>query len=304
MGMPYTQNPHIAKVRAKAVQLIKQHGWSVVAVARHVGVHRATIYDWLDRTPHNSMVVRSIPTLSARPKHSPRAVDPQIVQRIREIRLERNRCADAIWYQLQREGIVVSLSTVKRTLARHNLLRPRSPWKKYHVSGERPVVSLPGTLVEIDSIHFWVKTRPKVYLSTMIDVYSRWAYVQRIPALRPGHSLMTVWNAQRSAPFHFRCVQSDHGSEFSKYFSLNLEANGIRHRQIRIRTPNDNAHIERFNRTLQDECGSDLKRYLRNPAWFTRTLHDYLTYYNSSRIHLGIQGLSPLHVLSKLSSSS
>lgn len=298
--MPYTMNPHIAKVRAKAVALVKQYGWSVTATARHVGVHRATVYNWLAKTPQNSMVMHAIPTRSSRPHHHPRTVDRKIVERIRQIRLERGRCAEAIWYQLQREQIVVSLSTVKRTLARHGLLRTRSPWKQIHQSGVRPEVLAPGTLVEMDSVHFWVKP-PRVYLSTLVDVYSRWAYVERIPSLRPGWSAHVVRSAQRLAPFTFACVQSDHGSEFGRYFTTTLLRNHIDHRQIRIRKPNDNAHVERFNRTLQDECGQELRRYLKQPAWFTRTLRDYVDYYNTQRIHLGLEGKVPSELLTKVS---
>ena len=300
MQMPYTMNPHIAKVRAKAVQLVKQTGWSVRQVAEHVGVHRATVYDWIAKTPPNAMVVHAIPTHSSRPKHHPRAVDRKIVNRIREIRLEHGRCAEAIWYQLQREGVVVSLSTVKRTLARQGLLRTRSPWKQIHQSGVRPAVSAPGTLVEMDSIHFW-STPPRVYLSTVIDVYSRYAYVTRVPALRPGCSVNTVLAAQQAFPFTLQCVQTDHGSEFGKYFSVQLHRQQIRHRQIRIRTPNDNAHVERFNRSLQEECGRDLRKYLTKPAWFTRTLREYLVYYNTERIHLGLEGKIPQELLTAVS---
>lgn len=293
--MPYTMNPYLPKLRAQAVALVRS-GQSIRSVARHYGVEPSTVSRWMQSVPGDGSRLLYLPTRSSRPKVSPRAVERNIVERIRQIRLEHNRCAEAIWYQLKREDIVVSLSTVKRTLERQGLLRTRSPWKKIHQSGVRPVVSSPGTLVEIDSIHFWTKV-PRVYLSTMIDVYSRWAYAQQIVALRPGHSIQTVMTAQRLAPFQFACIQSDHGSEFGRYFTNTLLRHGMRHRQIRVRKPNDNAHIERFNRTLQDECGSELRKYITNPKWFTRTLHEYLEYYNTQRIHLGLDGQIPLEVL-------
>ena len=293
--MPYTMNPHLPKLRAQAVDRVRS-GQSIRSVARHYGVQPSTVSRWMHHVPGDGSRLVYLPTQSSRPKSSPRAVDRKIVQRIREIRLQRGRCAEAIWYQLQREKVVVSLSTVKRTLARQGLLRTRSPWKQIHQSGVRPIVSAPGTLVEMDSIHFW-STPPRVYLSTVVDVYSRYAYVASIPALRPGCSVDVVQAAQANFPFTVQCVQTDHGSEFGKYFSLQLQQQQIRHRQIRIRTPNDNAHVERFNRILQEECGKDLKKYLRNPSWFTRTLREYLVYYNTQRIHLGLGGKIPVEVL-------
>ena len=290
--MPYSLNPYLPKVRAQAVNCVRISGWSVRQTARYLGVSPGAVSKWLQRIPDDATIVRSIPTKSSRPRTSPGAVGQDVTDHIRQIRLERGRCAEAIWYQLKREGIMVSVSTVQRTLKRKGLIRTRSPWKKIHQSGVRPVALSPGTLVEIDSVHFWTKA-PRVYLSTMIDVYSRWAYAQPIVALRPGESLRTVMAAQRLAPFQFQCVQSDHGSEFSKYFTKGLETRGMRHRQIRVRKPNDNAHIERFNRTLQDECGGELRRYISKPIWFTRVLREYMLYYNMERIHLGLDGKTP-----------
>ena len=52
-----------------------------------------------------------------------------------------------------------------------------------------------------------------------------------------------------AVPFEIDCIQSDNGPEFGRYLTLNA---GVRHRKIRKRKPNDNAHIEKFNRTIQD----------------------------------------------------
>ncbi|MGH7926701.1 MAG: integrase core domain-containing protein, partial [Candidatus Binatia bacterium] len=59
--------------------------------------------------------------------------------------------------------------------------------------------------------------------------------------------------ATEQSPFPFVLLQSDHGSEFSQKFTLEV---GVTHRHTRVRTPNDNAHLERFNRTIQEECFS------------------------------------------------
>lgn len=60
-------------------------------------------------------------------------------------------------------------------------------------------------------------------------------------------ALQAMHNAAQQAVFPFDCIQSDHGPEFSKYFTTLIEAQGIRYRHSRVRKPNDNAHIERFN---------------------------------------------------------
>ena len=265
-------------------------------VARYLGVQPSTVSRWMKRAPSVGLV-SEIPTQSSRPHFSPRAVDEAIVDRILVLRHERRRCAEVIREQLRREGLIVSLSTVKRTLHRHDLIRPRSPWKKYHLSGERPIVEAPGTLVEMDTVHLWVARYTRTYLVTLIDVWSRWAYVRAFPRLTTHAALKTAREALVAAPFTVSCFQTDHGPEFTKHFTRMVEATGIRHRHTRVRKPNDNAHIERFNRTIQDDLKRELRRYRTNIPKLNYVLTDYLMYYNDQRLHLGLGLKTPSEVL-------
>src|ERR1035437_2046399 len=67
-------------------------------------------------------------------------------------------------------------------------------------------------------------------------------------------SLNFVQEAERAARFSFDTVQSHNGQEFSSWFTWHMGVMGIAHRHSRVRMPNDNSHIERFNRTLEEEC--------------------------------------------------
>ena len=97
--------------------------------------------------------------------------------------------------------------------------------------------------------------------------------------------------AQTEAPFRFKTVQTDHGPEFSKWFTKKLTEQHIEHRHTRVRKPNDNAHIERFNRTIQEECIIRLPRKLE--VW-QREIPDYLRYYNTERPHSALAYQTPL----------
>jgi transposase InsO family protein len=96
-------------------------------------------------------------------------------------------------------------------------------------------------------------------------------------------SLRFVEEAQKNLSFRFSMIQTDRGPEFSKWFTSHIQAT---HRYTRLGKPNDNAHIERFNRTLQEEC---LDKYMPTPEVFNRALRKYLKYYNTQRIHLSIK---------------
>lgn len=81
---------------------------------------------------------RPIPTESSRPKRSPRALSKEVVRKIIENRLERNRCGQVVHQSLIQAGVSVSLSSVQRTLDRCHLTKTRSPWKRPHDFTPRP----------------------------------------------------------------------------------------------------------------------------------------------------------------------
>lgn len=294
-AMPYTKNPYLPKLRAQAVSLIKEGRWGIRRTARYIGVYPSTVCRWLKKSP--AIGTSLIPTQSSRFHHHPWAIDQSIVNRIIEIRMQRRRCAKIIHAQLKKEGVSVSLSTVRRTLKRNGLIKPRSKWKKYHLSGERPKAERPGNLVETDTIHVYIGEKSRAYILTLIDCYSRWAYAKASKRLNARLTIEFVKEAQRYAPFAFRCVQSDHGAEYSKYFSIFVEAKGIRHRHGRVRKPNDNAHIERFNRTIQEEMHGAIQRYKTNIPLLNMEIQRYLNYYNTERLHLGLDCRTPDEVL-------
>lgn len=65
------------------------------------------------------------------------------------------------------------------------------------------------------------------------------------------------------------------------------------HRHSRVRQANDNAHVERFNRTVQEECFYHLPQELA----LYRALQRYLPYYNTERLHLGLNLKTPAQVV-------
>lgn len=291
MYMPYTKNPNMPKVRAKAVNML-QKGHSMREVARYFGVSPGTVCKWNKKAPIGGCY--EIPTESSRPKSHPKAIPKDIVEKIVQLRIKtKGRCAEVIHQHLLNEGIKVSLNSVKRTLKRNGLIKKRSPWKRYHKPIERPKAFNNGDLVQVDTIHIINSRKERIYVYTLLDVYSRWVYAKAFERSNTWNSILFFKTAQKKAPFKFKCLQSDHGSEFSQHFSKRIK---ITHRHSRVRKPNDNAHIERFNRTIQNE----LLRYLpKDVKIINRQLPKYLNYYNSERLHLGLGLKTPLQVASK-----
>jgi len=100
-------------------------------------------------------------------------------------------------------------------------------------------------------------TKRRRYVYTVIDLFSRMAYAEIHTKIGPGIAAKVILHAQKQFGFNFAMVQSDNGPEFSHFFEQSLQKQNIRVRHSRLGRPNDNAHIERFNRTIQEECLGD-----------------------------------------------
>jgi transposase InsO family protein len=290
--MSYTSNPYIGKVRRDAVNLVKYRRWSMRKVARRFGVNVGTISRWC-RLPF-ATGWHELPTRSSRPKTSPRSLSKEIVSAIIEKRNGRRRCGQHIHHELNREGVNVSLSSVQRTLDRLGMTKKRSLWKRPHDYTERPEVLCPGSLLELDTVHIMLPNGSRLYIYTLIDLFSRWAYAEVSTRISGARSFHFVENAMMQSPFKFQMVQTDNGGEFQKMFRYRICSLRLKHRYSRVRKSNDQAHIERFNRTIQEEC---LDRTTATIYNFRKAIRTFLPYYNFERSHMGINYKTPMEVL-------
>lgn len=296
--MAYTSNPHLPRLRMQAVLMVRR-GASTHEVAKYFGYNQSTVARWVQRANKEGLKgSERLPTLSSKPHSHPKSLAPEVVTAIVTERLKHNRCAEVIHDSLREQGITTSLSSVKRTLARQEILRPKSKWKRVRPHKERPKALLPGDLVQIDTVHFidW-ETKRRFYLYTLIDLYSRTAYVEVHDILRQTMSLAVTLRAQAAMGFIFTTVQSDNGPEFQRYFHDMLQAKGIALRHSRVRKSNDNAHIERFNRTIQEEC---LGEYPTRARTTQAAIDTWLQYYNTERKHMGIALKRPSDLLTQV----
>lgn len=258
-------------------------------MGRYLGYHHTAVMDWVRKA--KILGDHPIPTQSSRPRSHPKQLKEEVVNKIVKKRREHNRYAEAVHKELLNDGVKVSLSSVKRTLERKYLIKKRSPWKRYHPPVDRPYPLKAGDLVEIDTIHRMIDRKRRLYVFVLIDVFSRWVYARAYERMNAVTAVKFATLAQKSAPFQFNMLQSDHGPEFGKRFvSLARKS----HRYTRIGKPNDNAHIERVNRTIQEEC---LDKLPNNVFKINCELRKYLQYYNYKRVHGGINYLIPMQVV-------
>jgi len=289
--MAYTKNPNAPKVRGQAVELVRQ-GWSVRKTARYLGYSHSAVVKWVAKT--RTRGYGAIPTQSSRPKRSPHALPREIVSEIIKERVGRRRCAEHVYHALKNRGISVSLSSVKRTLDRCHLTKKRSPWKRPHDGTPRPVALYSGALLQCDTIHIIAPDGSRIYVYTLIDLFSRWAYAEAVQKIGAEPSVQFILRARKKASFVFEMIHTDNGPEFSTWFTHSMWRVGMKHRHGRVRKSNDQAHVERFNRTIQEEC---LDRIVHNIFSFKKALPKYLHYYNTERTHMGINYQIPIQLV-------
>ncbi|PIQ67076.1 MAG: hypothetical protein COV95_00700 [Candidatus Zambryskibacteria bacterium CG11_big_fil_rev_8_21_14_0_20_40_24] len=289
MRMAYTTNEKLPGIRAQAVRFLHD-GWSTRKVARYLGYAQGTIVKWKQRA--SSSFPRIIETRSSRPKSSPRALNQEIIGKIIKTRIETKRCAEVVHQTLKQEGMVISLSSVKRTLGRYGLLKKRSPWKKKRIYPPRPDVKMAGDLVEMDTIHIVDNDGTRTYVYTAIDIYSRYGFAMLSETANAHATIRFMRNARRYFDFKIRVIQTDNGPEFGKFFSDCVSRNGMMHRHIHVRSPNENGHLEKFNRTIQEEMPKHKLCIL-----IPEDVSQFLEHYNQRRMHMGINFKTPNQML-------
>ena len=109
--------------------------------------------------------------------------------------------------------------------------------------------------------------------------------------------MQTVLETQKILSFKFKMAQCDNWREFGEKFKLILDKNDIQIRHTRVRRPNDNAHIERFNRTIQEECTGPYYLESEPLKKLDNKVLSYIDFYNYKRIHLGLEYRTPAEML-------
>lgn len=321
--MAYSINPNLPKARAAALRLLVEEGLPTSTVALRAGVHRSTVWRWRrkwemlnqhwqmdnpnrpsrnhSQANHLRRCTWQIATQTSRPHGHAWAIPEEIIQIILGVRATLNRCAEVVWHHATTAlGLVVSLSSVRRILRRHHCFDGARKPRLKRDNPKRPLVTKPGELVQTDTIHHVDPTSGRrLYYYTVIDLYTRMTHVILVPRLSPGNAARAVLEARTRWGFAISMVQADNGPEYGHYFEQQMNRSGIATRHSRLHRPNDNAHIERFNRTIQTEC---IGSYWRKSVSLSRQqdkLTAYLEFYNTKRVHLGIQLQTPMEMLQR-----
>ncbi len=160
----------------------------------------------------------------------------------------------------------------------------------------------PGHLIALDTIERIVNGARR-YVITFEDIYTRFSFAWGTSshASRAAEEFFDLCLKVFPFSFNFLWVLTDNGSEFKKHFSDKLKELHLTHYHTYPRTPKMNAHVERFNKTIQEEFIDYYAYLLINPDDFNNRLIDYLIFYNTKRVHFAFQNkLSPVQFMLSL----
>jgi len=290
------------------------NGRNVRRTCRHFGISRQTFYRWKRRFSRHDLT-----TLEER-SHRPHKVRKptwaaELAERVLSLRKQYPRWGkDKLVVLLRRERRSVSTSMVGRILAdlkRRGTLHepPRAavlrqvrrklrnrPWairKPKHWRIEQP-----GDLVEIDTKE--IRMRGGVILKhfSARDVVSRWDVVEvhrRATSLAAARFLDTLLDR---LPFPVRALQVDGGSEFAAEFEEACQQKELPLFVLPPKSPKLNAHVERSNRTHNEEFYEVHAESDQVPV-LNRQLLRWERTYNCVRPHQSLAYLTPLEFITR-----
>ncbi|MEK9171910.1 MAG: integrase core domain-containing protein, partial [Patescibacteria group bacterium] len=155
----------------------------------------------------------------------------------------------------------------------------------------------PGHCLGLDTIEEFVHGSRR-YVITCEDLFGRFAFAwaTKSHASRAATEFFAAFRLLFPYPVTF--VLTDNGSEWKKHFAAALLGLQITHYHTYPKTPKMNAHIERFNRTIQEEFLNYHRGLLFNLNQFNIQLMDWLIWYNTKRVHYAFGNqLTPVQFL-------
>jgi transposase InsO family protein len=214
---------------------------------------------------------------------------------------------------MREDGFQVSESYVGRVihdLKQRHLLRSGRKLSYYAKEGtfrEQPVFKRPKLRrevkrgMELDTIIRFVDGI-KRYILTAIDVEKKFAFAGAYTSHSSAAAADFLQRVIEVCPFSIEELQTDNGSEFALNFEQACATLNLTHFNTHPRCPKENPFIERFNRSISEDCIMLNRALLRDDVHaFNLKLVDWLIWYNTRRPHESLGQVSPLrYILSSL----
>lgn len=258
-----------------------------LTLLKWLGISKSKFYDWISKDRleicHNGNVPKSHWILDW--------------ERQAIIDYARNKPREGyrrLCYMMLDENVVaVSPSTVYRVLKKAGLL---NRWNTVSLKGKGHGFNQPDKFnqhwhTDIKYVNF---KGTFLFLISVIDGYSRFIVHHELRTHMQQTDIQLV--LQRAVEKYHSAkprLITDNGSQYvSKDFAKYLNFVGMQHVRTSIMYPQSNGKIERFHRTIQEECVS--RKSMINLQDARYQIAKYVDYYNNQRLHSSLHYLTPV----------
>ena len=302
-----------AETRLKILRFWKEYGLQATTDA--YGAKQSTLYGWWKKYKDSGHKLDSLnPGNQARINNNQRIVDSKILKEIRRLRLEecpnmgkakvkKNLdpfCKDNNLpiYSESKIGRIIKDKKIyhhRQKISHFGKIKVVKKSKKLRKPSDL-VINSPGELIEIDVVVRFVGLM-KRYIVTAVDVHSRYSFALCYLKHNSLCAKDFIQKLEKVFPYKIKAIQTDNGSEFHKYFMQYLEKQKITHYWNYKGKPYKNGHVEKFNRTIQEEFIDQNEIWFNNIKEFNEKMLEWILWYNTKRYHWSLNLMSPVDYL-------
>jgi len=283
---------------------------NALSTAKHFGINPKTLHKWLKRFAE--IRLERLEEVS----RAPHRVRQKEISQLQRIRIRKLRKAHLRWGKMKlvklykkEYGEEISSWKIQKVIELEHLyfdhVQHTKQQKKQKQAQKQPKRRITQFVREHKVHHLWhvdtiictLSEGGYRYLLTAIDDVSKLAYAR----------LYSTHSSKQAADFLKRLhyltegeiinLHHDNGSEFEKDFKQACVQLSLPQWYSRVRTPKDNAVLERFNRTIQEEFVEMIEIGLEDIQQFNTRLTDWLIEYNSIRPHQALDYKTPLEYI-------
>jgi transposase InsO family protein len=271
---------------------LREEGRSLAKLSRDFGIPREVLSRWWSRYQAGGLA--ALRPYSRRPQHSPRQTGTQVERQI--LRLRRKGWGPARIAM----SVQASPRTVHRILVRHGVNHLRHKLPKVVRRYEK---SRPGELVHMD-----IKFLPALrnarydYEFAAVDDYTREAVIWISTEQNSASATTFLERVLDTLTYPVQAIMTDNAWAFtmqktahpgrSSRFESACHTLGITHKLLKPYKPECNGKVERFFRTIDDECLNVQRLFTFNAR--SRAVDKSVWYYNNQRPHMSLAGLTPV----------
>jgi transposase InsO family protein len=293
-----------AKERCRILAFWERHGTEATKEAFRIS--RRTLFRWQGALKKKGGQLEGLNALSKSPyRRRQRKVAEEIIKKIIELRtLHPHLGKEKIHALIKYQGSVSTIGRVLSDLKEKGAL-PSGKKFSMHANTGRLIERKPKKtrkklrrpkgyrVLEVDTVVRFIDG-VKRYIITATDTEQHTAFA----------ACYTNHGSTSASDFLKKCVvvlpdcpiavQTDNGSEFALHFDRACEKLSLERFHTYPRSPKMNAHVERFNRTLDEEFLQYHRALLRDDVKaLNDALVDWLLWYNGERPHHSLSLLSP-----------